>query len=56
VSPGQLEVKDGHVTLDITNGRWKPFEHAVEMRAHIAGYHAEVLPAGATMDWSCALE
>jgi hypothetical protein len=56
VSPGRLEVKDRHVTLDISYGRWKPWEHAVEMRAHIAGYDAEVLPAGATMDWSCAVE
>jgi hypothetical protein len=56
VRPGRLEVKDGHVALDISFGHWKPFQHTVEIRAGIAGYDAEVLPAVATMDWSCAVE
>lgn len=55
MTPNVLEAKDGHVILDIF-GFGKPSPHTVELRANIAGYDTEVLPAAATVEWSCAVE
>jgi hypothetical protein len=56
VSPGELEVRDGHVARRVGMPNWNPGEHTVELRAVIAGYDTEVLPAAVTIDWSCAVE
>ncbi len=56
VSPGRLAVRDGHVALEITMSFSDQGSHTVELRAAIAGYDTEVLPAAAPIDWSCAFE
>jgi hypothetical protein len=56
VSPGWLAVKDGHAALNISPSSRKPGQYTVELRPRIAGYDTEMLPAVATMDWSCAVE
>jgi hypothetical protein len=56
LSPGRLEVSDGHVAWRAGSQNWNPGQHTVELRPVIAGYDAEVLPAAVTIDWSCALE
>lgn len=55
VLPGKLEVKDGHFALDV-RGASNPGHHTTELRAAIAGYDTEVLPAGVTANRSCAVE